>query len=152
MALLETASMARAAEKAAEASETASVCGAPGSTAPKQVSRTTSEPSVATWPAGGVEAAPDTNEMNLPAALMAGEKFCVLLAAVVLSFTIRVVDGTQPSGAVPPRQVSRRYARLRWAAFPVEESGGCDSKTTKRASLLSDGEIFTPPRVESSGA
>ena len=90
--------------------------------------------------------------MYRPEALMAGEKFCVLAAAVVLSFAIRVVDGTQPSGAVSPRQVSRKYARLTCAAFPVEESAGCDSKTTKRASLLSDGEIFAPPRVESSGA
>ena len=98
-----------------------------------------------------MEATPETNEIYLPEALIAGEKFSILAAGATLSFAIRVVDGTQPSGAVSPRQVSRRYALLTCAPFPVEESAGCDSKTAKRASLLRDGEIFTPPRVESSG-
>ena len=120
-----------------------------GRAAAKQVSRTSSEPSVAS-PAGAFDAIPDTKETYRPEALTAGEKLCDFAAEVMESVVIWTVDGAQPSGAVRPTQVSRRNVLLVLPVVALADSAGWDSKATKRPSLLMDGEILAPLRAEPS--
>lgn len=153
IAVLKLARVTCATASAAALAGTTYVCGLHGRAAAKQVSRTSSEPSVAS-PAGAFDAIPDTKETYLPEALTAGEKLCDFAAEALASVAICVVDGVQPSGAVGPTQVSRKNALLVLAVVlaAFADSAGCDSKATKRPSLLMEGEIFAPPRAEPSDA
>src|ERR1700679_3778692 len=82
---------------------------------------------------------------------MEGEKTAFLSLAPELPTLTDAVDALQPSGAVAPRQVSRRKTLLAVGGFPLA-AAGCDSKTTNRASSLTDGARFTPASNEPSVA
>ena len=74
---------------------------------------------------------------------MKGEKTAFLSLALEFPELTSVVAGLQPSGAVAPKQVSRRKTLLVLMEAPSVVAG-CDSKTTKRASSVMEGARFTP--------